>query len=212
MIQNRKKMLLCRPLPNLWMRCRRKSNSATDTMPPSEGLTRFTLRTSPKPTMRYKIRTRSKTVSGISNYGSRRANLALSLSPPWDRKRDARAENCYISLMLPKTVRMSWRTIWQNARATSRRTKKQAAKANETAKESIIRYRRTCRSTCAAACGKAGWSWGYVSAIDFDVRTIWIVDAHRDDGQRFIVRADEKLTAFLELERAVCIGLLSEQS
>jgi hypothetical protein len=28
------------------------------------------------------------------------------------------------------------------------------------------------------------------------------VDAHRDDGQRFIVRADEKLTAFLELEAA----------
>jgi hypothetical protein len=31
-------------------------------------------------------------------------------------------------------------------------------------------------------------------------RTIWIADAHRDDGKRFIVRADEKLTAFLELE------------
>jgi hypothetical protein len=33
-------------------------------------------------------------------------------------------------------------------------------------------------------------------------RTIWIVDAHRD-GRRFIVRADEKLTAFVELERQV---------
>jgi hypothetical protein len=31
-------------------------------------------------------------------------------------------------------------------------------------------------------------------------RTIWIADAHRDDGMRFVVRADEKLTAFLELE------------
>jgi hypothetical protein len=31
-----------------------------------------------------------------------------------------------------------------------------------------------------------------------------------DDGQRFIVHADDKLTAFLELERAVCIHLLSE--
>jgi hypothetical protein len=30
---------------------------------------------------------------------------------------------------------------------------------------------------------------------------MWIVDGHRDDGKRFIVRADEKLTAFLELER-----------
>jgi hypothetical protein len=31
-------------------------------------------------------------------------------------------------------------------------------------------------------------------------RTIWIVDAHRDDGKRYVVRADEKLTAFLKLE------------
>jgi hypothetical protein len=30
-------------------------------------------------------------------------------------------------------------------------------------------------------------------------------------GKRFIVRADEKLTAFLELERAVYIHLLLEQ-
>jgi len=52
---------------------------------------------------------------------------------------------------------------------------------------------------------KAGWSWGCVSAIDADGRTIWIVDAHRDDRTRFVVHADEKLTAFLELKRAVCI-------
>ena len=37
----------------------------------------------------------------------------------------------------------------------------------------------------------------------FAARTIWIVDAHRGDGRRFIVRADEKLTAFVELERQV---------
>jgi hypothetical protein len=30
---------------------------------------------------------------------------------------------------------------------------------------------------------------------------IWIVDAHRDDGRRFVVHADEKLSAFIELER-----------
>jgi len=47
--------------------------------------------------------------------------------------------------------------------------------------------------------------------IDSDGRTIWIVDAHRGDGKRFVVQADEKLTAFVELERAVCIHLLSEQ-
>jgi hypothetical protein len=46
-------------------------------------------------------------------------------------------------------------------------------------------------------------SWGYVSAIDSEGQTIWIVDAHRDDGKRFVVRADEKLTAFLELESAI---------
>jgi hypothetical protein len=36
--------------------------------------------------------------------------------------------------------------------------------------------------------------------VDSNGRTIWIADAHRDDGKRFVVRADEKLTAFLELE------------
>jgi len=45
---------------------------------------------------------------------------------------------------------------------------------------------------------KAGWSWGCVSAIDREQRTIWIVDAHRRDGTRFVVRAEEKLTAFLD--------------
>jgi hypothetical protein len=49
---------------------------------------------------------------------------------------------------------------------------------------------------------KAGWSWGCVSAVDSRGRTIWIADAHRCDGKRFIVRADEKLTAFAELEAA----------
>jgi hypothetical protein len=39
---------------------------------------------------------------------------------------------------------------------------------------------------------KAGWSWGCVSAIDSCGRTIWIADAHRGDGKRFVVRADEK--------------------
>src|SRR5436190_2093701 len=38
---------------------------------------------------------------------------------------------------------------------------------------------------------KAGWSWGCVSAIDLEARTIWIVDAHRDDGKRFVVHADD---------------------
>jgi hypothetical protein len=33
--------------------------------------------------------------------------------------------------------------------------------------------------------------------------TIFVADAHRDDGKRFVVRADEKLTAFLEIKSAV---------
>jgi hypothetical protein len=49
---------------------------------------------------------------------------------------------------------------------------------------------------------KAGWSLGWVSALDLEGRTIWIVDAH-GYGKRFIVRADEMLTAFLELETAI---------
>jgi hypothetical protein len=32
---------------------------------------------------------------------------------------------------------------------------------------------------------------------------IWIADAHRGDEKRFVVHADEKLTAFLELESAI---------
>ena len=50
---------------------------------------------------------------------------------------------------------------------------------------------------------KAGWSLGWVSAMDSQGRTIWIGDAHRDDGRRFIVHSDEKLSAFVELERQV---------
>jgi hypothetical protein len=44
---------------------------------------------------------------------------------------------------------------------------------------------------------------GCVSAVDSQGRTICIADAHRDDGMRFVVRADEKLTAFMELESAI---------
>jgi hypothetical protein len=33
--------------------------------------------------------------------------------------------------------------------------------------------------------------------------TIWIADAHRSDGKRYVVRADEKLMAFMELESAI---------
>ena len=50
---------------------------------------------------------------------------------------------------------------------------------------------------------KTGWRWGCVSALDSERRTIFVADAHRDDGKRLVVRALEKLTAFLELESAI---------
>src|SRR5262249_41202426 len=58
---------------------------------------------------------------------------------------------------------------------------------------------------------KAGWTWGCVSALDSLGRTIWITDAHRGDGKRFVVRADEKLTAFLELETAIRLSRYVEK-
>jgi hypothetical protein len=54
------------------------------------------------------------------------------------------------------------------------------------------------REIIADNLSKAGWSWGCVSVLDAQGRTIWIADAHRGDGKRFVVRANEMLTAFLE--------------
>jgi hypothetical protein len=42
------------------------------------------------------------------------------------------------------------------------------------------------------------------SIVDSFRQTIFVAAAHRGDGQRFIVRADEKLTAFIELESVIC--------
>jgi len=39
----------------------------------------------------------------------------------------------------------------------------------------------------------------------------WALTTASGDGKRFVVRADEKLTAFLELERAICLRLLTDQ-
>jgi hypothetical protein len=55
----------------------------------------------------------------------------------------------------------------------------------------------------ADSLSKAGWSLGWVSALDSEGRTIWIADAQRDNGKRFVAHADEKLTAFLELELSI---------
>jgi hypothetical protein len=64
----------------------------------------------------------------------------------------------------------------------------------------------------AANLQNAGFSLGWVSALDVDRRLICVVEA-RGYGKRFIVRADEILTAFVELERAIyefAVSLSSE--
>jgi hypothetical protein len=43
--------------------------------------------------------------------------------------------------------------------------------------------------------------------VDYNGRTIFVGDAHRDDGKRLVVRVDEKLTAFVELESAIGGGV-----
>ena len=60
---------------------------------------------------------------------------------------------------------------------------------------------------------KAGWSYGYVSAIDSqrgERSGLWTHIA--DDGKPFLVHADEKLTAFMELESAIRVVTSSNQS
>jgi hypothetical protein len=48
---------------------------------------------------------------------------------------------------------------------------------------------------------KAGWSGGCVSNTDHEGRQFLVAAAEREDAGRFIVHADEKRTAFLELEK-----------
>ena len=49
--------------------------------------------------------------------------------------------------------------------------------------------------TIAGNLKKAGWSLGWVTAIDSDGRMIWIANAHRDNRRRFVAHADKKLAA-----------------
>jgi hypothetical protein len=56
--------------------------------------------------------------------------------------------------------------------------------------------------TIADKLSKAGWTWGCVATVDAHGRTIFVADAHRDDGKRYVVHADQRLSAFLELERS----------
>jgi hypothetical protein len=46
-------------------------------------------------------------------------------------------------------------------------------------------------------CGGDRW------ALESVLLTIFVADARRDDGRRLVVHADEKLTAFIELESVI---------
>ena len=54
---------------------------------------------------------------------------------------------------------------------------------------------------------KAGWNCGCISSTDNEGQQFWVAAAEREDAGRFIVRADEKLTAFLELEWAIRVPM-----
>src|SRR5438034_6811301 len=53
---------------------------------------------------------------------------------------------------------------------------------------------------------KAGWSLGCVSAIDSNGRTIWIADAHRGDGKRFVAGREKKSQRTRLRERPPRVG------
>jgi len=77
---------------------------------------------------------------------------------------------------------------------------KSAFSSQEQLPVSCFKYAAPLFHVAGGGCIKAGWSHGCVSVLDLEARTIWIVDAH-GYGKRFIVRADELLTAFVELGR-----------
>jgi hypothetical protein len=64
----------------------------------------------------------------------------------------------------------------------------------------IVKY----REIIADNLSKAGWSWGWVSAVDSNGRTILIADAYCGDGKCFVVSALGKTDhVFLNLKGSV---------
>ena len=53
------------------------------------------------------------------------------------------------------------------------------------------------RAIIADNLSRSGWSWGCVATVDCNGRRMFVADAQPDDGKRFVVHADEKLTAFV---------------
>jgi hypothetical protein len=57
--------------------------------------------------------------------------------------------------------------------------------------------------TIAENLSQVGFSWGCSSQSDSTGRVIVTADAYSRDGRRFIVLANERFTAFLELQAAI---------
>jgi hypothetical protein len=76
----------------------------------------------------------------------------------------------------------------------------------------LIRYQTACEACAAILLSKNSARKSsheparFRPTVDSNRRTIWIADAHRGDQKRFVVRADEKLMVFLELEAAIRLG------
>jgi len=55
--------------------------------------------------------------------------------------------------------------------------------------------------TIAENLSQAGVSWGCSSETDSSGRVLYMADAYSRDGRRFIVLSEDRLSAFMELER-----------
>ena len=47
----------------------------------------------------------------------------------------------------------------------------------------------------------AGWTYGYCRAYENGNREVCIAEAHKDDGHKYIAKAETLLTAFVEFEK-----------
>lgn len=65
--------------------------------------------------------------------------------------------------------------------------------------------------TIAARLSKSGWSLGCATVVSNEGWYIFAVGAHRNDGRRYLVRADDKLTAFVEIERICAVRTFIEK-
>ena len=63
--------------------------------------------------------------------------------------------------------------------------------------------KRRTLSDVTANLRKVGWRCGCISSTGHDGRQFWGVTAERKDDGRLIMRANEMLTAFLELHAAI---------